>query len=228
MIIHGYIYISAMDECFTFFKFNCGGKKEKLSKAGSDRIKSMIDSIKVYDDGKHVELQQILNTSQDPAVWVHRNCVSKYCSKKSLAKVNLAKRGMFHFMILITYTISLGVHKETKKSIKVGAVKVYDTNLIYSRVIGLQASDRPDLLAHELAPDPPAQYTDSGELRTASAKSVLKTNTPQLLSARGAQENVDVIVIDGSGYLWIPSWLASGTTQHYIEKLKYHIPRAQH
>ena len=57
-------------------------------------------------------------------------------------------------MILIIYTISLGVNKETKKSIKVGVVKIYDTNLIYSRVIGLQASDRPvdivDLLAHEL------------------------------------------------------------------------------
>ena len=56
MIIHGYIYFSAMDECFLSSKFNCGGKKEKLSKAGSDRIKSMIDSSKVYDDGKHVEL----------------------------------------------------------------------------------------------------------------------------------------------------------------------------
>ena len=74
MIIHGYIYISAMDECFLSFKFSCGGKKEKLSKTGSDRTKSMIDSSKVYD-GKHVELQQILNTSQNPAVWVHRNCV---------------------------------------------------------------------------------------------------------------------------------------------------------
>ena len=76
MIIHGYIYISAMDECFLPFKFSCGGKKEKLSKSGSDRIKSMIDSSKVYDDGKYAELQQILNTSQDPAVWVHRNCVN--------------------------------------------------------------------------------------------------------------------------------------------------------
>ena len=84
VIIHGYIYISAMDECFLSFKFNCGGKKEKLSKAGCDRIKSIIDSSKVYDDGKHVELQQILNISQDPAVWVHRNCVSTYCSKKSI------------------------------------------------------------------------------------------------------------------------------------------------
>ena len=82
MIIHGYIFILAMDECFLSFKFNCGGKKEKLSKAGSDRIKSMIDSNKVYDDGKHVELQQILNTSQDPAVWVHRNCVNVLFKKE--------------------------------------------------------------------------------------------------------------------------------------------------
>ena len=71
-----------MDECFLSFKFNCGGKKEKLSKAGSDRIKSMIDSSKVYDDGKQVELQQTLNTSQDPAVWVHRNCVSILFKKR--------------------------------------------------------------------------------------------------------------------------------------------------
>ena len=55
VIIHGYIYISAMDECFLSFKFNCGGKKEKLHKAGSDRIKSMIDSNKVYDNGKYVQ-----------------------------------------------------------------------------------------------------------------------------------------------------------------------------
>ena len=60
-------------------------------------------------------------------------------------------------------------------------------------------------------------------LRTASVKSVLKTNTAQVFSARRAQENVDVIVIDGSAYLWIPSWPASGTIQHYIEKFKYHI-----
>ena len=74
---------------------------------------------------------------------------------------------MFHFLILIIYTISLGVNKETKKSIKVAAVKIYDTNLIYSRVFGLQSSDRPvdiaDLLAHELAPVPSALFTDSGE-----------------------------------------------------------------
>ena len=123
-------------------------------------------------------------------------------------------------MILIIYTISLGVNKETKKSIKVGAVKVYDTNLIYSRVIGLQACDKPvdidDLLAHEVARLPSPLFTDSGEL------SMLKTNTAQLVGQEN-QENVDVLVIDGSAYLWIPSSPASGTIQHYIEKFKYHI-----
>ena len=82
--------------------------------------------------------------------------------------------------------------------------------------------DIADLLAHELAPVPSALFTDSGELRTASAKPVLKTSTAQLLSTRRAQENADVIVIDGSASLWIPSWPASGTIQHYIEKFKYH------
>ena len=52
---------------------------------------------------------------------------------------------------------------------------------------------------------------------------MLKTNTTQLLSARRAQENVDVIAIDGSAYLWIPLRPASGTIQHYIEKFKYRI-----
>ena len=50
-------------------------RKKSSLKVGSDRIKSMIDSSKVYDERKHVELQQILNISPDPAVWVHRNCV---------------------------------------------------------------------------------------------------------------------------------------------------------
>ena len=70
---------------------------------------------------------------------------------------------------------------------------LYIQGLLVSRPV-----DIVDLLAHELARVPSPLFTDSGELRTASAKSVLKTNTAQLLSAKRAQENVDVIVIDGS------------------------------
>ena len=117
---------------------------------------------------------------------------------------------------------------ETKKSVKVRGVKIYDTNLIYSRVIGLQASNRPvdidDVLSYELAPVPTALFTESGEMRDAKAKSVLKSNTQKLLSTRRAQENIDVLVIDGSAYLYALPWPAPpATVQHYIEKLKYNI-----
>ena len=97
---------------------------------------------------------------------------------------------------------------------------LYIQGLLFSRLVTGLLILR-DLLAYEHARVPSPLFTDSGELRTASAKSVLKTNTAQLLSAKRAQENVYVIVIDGSAYLWIPSWPVSGTIQHYIE-FKYH------
>ena len=67
---------------------------------------------------------------------------------------------------------------ESRKGIKVGDATVFDTELIYSRVIGLQASSREidikQLLSYELSPVPTSMFTDSGEMRTAKAKSVLK------------------------------------------------------
>lgn len=55
---------------------------------------------------------------------------------------------------------------ETKKGISVGPKIVYDTELIYSRVIGLQASTRDvdikDVLSYELSPIPTALFDESG------------------------------------------------------------------
>ena len=65
-----------------------------------------------------------------------------------------------------------------RKHAKVGAVKVFDTNLTYSRVIGLQARERDidikDVLGHELAPVPTSMYDDNGDMRIAKSKSNLK------------------------------------------------------
>jgi len=65
-----------------------------------------------------------------------------------------------------------------RKHVKVGAVKVFYTNLIYSRVIGLQASwrdiDIKDVLGHELAPVPTSMFDDTGDMRIAKSKSTLK------------------------------------------------------
>ena len=67
---------------------------------------------------------------------------------------------------------------DSKKHIKVGSQKVYDTSVIYSRVIGIQASSRDidikKVLSHELAPVPTAMFHDSGAMRICKAKSDLK------------------------------------------------------
>ena len=52
-------------------------------------------------------------------------------------------------------------------------MKVYATNVIYSRIIGLQASGREDL-KKELAPVPIAMFDNSGDMRVANIKSTLK------------------------------------------------------
>ena len=65
-----------------------------------------------------------------------------------------------------------------RKHVKVGAMKVFDTNLIYSRVIDLQASgrytDNKDVLGHELAPVPTSMFDDTGDMSIAKSKSTLK------------------------------------------------------
>ena len=58
----------------------------------------------------------------------------------------------------------------TKKGIAVGPKVLYDTQLIFSRVMGLQTSSREvdfkDVLSYELAP---ALFDDSGKIITAHA-----------------------------------------------------------
>ncbi len=55
----------------------------------------------------------------------------------------------------------------TKKGIAVGPKVLYDTQLIFSRVMGLQASSREvdfkDVLSYEFAPIPTALFDDSGK-----------------------------------------------------------------
>ena len=64
----------------------------------------------------------------------------------------------------------------TKKYIQVGSAKVYDTNLIYSRIIGLKASGQDmnlsDVLKHESIPT--SMFTNNGEMRLATSTSTLK------------------------------------------------------
>lgn len=116
-----------------------------------------------------------------------------------------------------------------KKSITVGETKVYDTGLIYSRVIGLQASSRDvnldEVLSCELSPVPTALFTDSGEMRISKSKSVLKNQTKIDVSARQVSLDSPCIVTDGCALLWIPHWPPSSPTQQptvmdYVNKFQ--------
>ena len=75
-----------------------------------------------------------------------------------------------------------------KKFVSVGTEKVYDTTVIYSRVIGIQASSREldlkKVLRHELAPVPTSMFHDSGAARMCKAKSYLKKRLAREISSR--------------------------------------------
>ena len=104
-----------------------------------------------------------------------------------------------------------------KKSLKVGDNKVYNTELIYSRVIGLQASPRDisisEVISCELSPVPTALFNDSGEMRISKSKSDLKKLTRVDVSARHVTQEATCTVIDGCALLWIPQWPSSTSTQ---------------
>jgi len=107
-----------------------------------------------------------------------------------------------------------------KKSINVRDTKSYDTNLIYSRVIGLQASLREvnfsDVLCCELSPIPTALFDDSGYMRTLTSKSYLKKQMKSKVPARYAAKESTCTVIDGCALLWIPNWPASTSSKQPI------------
>jgi len=107
-----------------------------------------------------------------------------------------------------------------KKHISVGTVKVYDTSLIYSRIIGLQASGRKlsldDVLKYELSPVPMALFDSSGDMRVAKAKSTLKRQLQVEATMRHVSKNSSVI-IDISAMLWVISWPTNGKVQDYVD-----------
>jgi len=108
----------------------------------------------------------------------------------------------------------------TKKHIQVGTTKLHDTTLIYSRIIGLQASGRDmkldEVLKYELAPMPTSMFTNTGEMRLATSKSTLKNKLKVEVMTRSTSKPANVI-IDGSAILWVVHWPAQGTVQSFID-----------
>ena len=115
-----------------------------------------------------------------------------------------------------------------RKHVKVGAVKVFDTNLTYSRVIGLQARERDidikDVLGHELAPVPTSMFDDTGDMRIAKSKYTLKKILQVEVSDRVAG-GANVSVLGRSAIPWVVPWPADGSVKDYIANFKYAIEK---
>ena len=85
-----------------------------------------------------------------------------------------------------TITKKVTMMASTKKSIKLDGKPVYDTELIYTRVICLQQYrdiDIKDVLSYELSPVPASLFDESGTMR-AQSKAVVKTKLQVEQSSR--------------------------------------------
>ena len=106
----------------------------------------------------------------------------------------------------------------TRKSVKVSSKHVYDVNVIYSRVLGLQKTREIDLkmvLHHELSPVPTSMFDDQGDMRIASSKHILKKKLGMTVSCRLTSE-IELTILDGCAILWIIHWPSKGTVQDYV------------
>ena len=94
----------------------------------------------------------------------------------------------------------------SKQHTKIGSVTVYDTSLIYSRVLCLQKVrdiNMQDVLSYELAAFPPSMFDEkTGDMRLTSSKSTLKTKLQVEKSSR-AVAPPDAFVLDGCAILWV-------------------------
>jgi len=77
------------ETCFfkTRYEGACESQRANLShNSGPDRIESIINASKIYEDGLCSELEcQFRNDRENTKIAYHKNCVSKYTSKTNLS-----------------------------------------------------------------------------------------------------------------------------------------------
>ncbi len=123
------------------------------------------------------------------------------------------------------------IHKEVqtmamaKKHVKVGDANVYDTEIIYARIMGLQESartyDTKKLMSHELSPQPTSMFDKKGNMRQATTKANLKNSLSIEVSGRNLK--YDTALLDGCAVMWVIPWPTNGTVQDYLNNFRRNI-----
>ena len=112
----------------------------------------------------------------------------------------------------------------SKKHVKMGEKTIVNTELLFSRLLGLQGScreslDIKELLTYELSPVPTAMFQGSGDMRISKSKSELKKQLQVDISTHKALESIECEVLDGSVILWVINWPSNGVV-HECHKCK--------
>ena len=125
---------------------------------------------------------------------------------------------MKHFTSVLTMA-------QVKKNSKVSGMKILDTEMIYARAMALQCSPRKyntqNLMAHELASKPASMFDESGAMKVAKTKSVLKNNLKVEVRRRHAE--IDASFLDGCAVLWVVPWPNGGIVQDFLNNFRCHI-----
>ena len=120
--------------------------------------------------------------------------------------------------------------KEMEKKVKAGDVVVYNTEVIYSRVVCLlnaKQTGLKDLFKYELCPVPLSLFNKNRDSRLAKQKADLKNTLKEEVSLRTCLSE-NAMVSDGCAILWSVHWPKAENVSNLVNVLKDYVMKFLH
>ena len=216
-----------------------------------DTMRNQKDIVKTYhkeelksriaaDEVDRIKLRNMLNTCVHPLAYADHNpeeLINIFSGQISSDKVNVPCAIEIGRNEMITFeeswpdsfheTISKKVvtMNDSKKHIKVGEIEIYNTEVMFARVMCLLGASQiklDDVFSYELSPIPTSLFEVNGEPRGSKAKSVLKNTLKVEIPARNDLK-ADIIIVGGCAILWVVHWPEKGTVHEFIRGFKKYL-----
>ena len=132
----------------------------------------------------------------------------------------------FHNTIQKTVVIM----KEMKKKVKMVDVVVYNTEVIYSRVmclLNVKQIDLKDLFKYELSPVQLSLFDENGDSRLAKQKDDLENTLKEEVSLRTCLSE-NAVVLNGCAFLWSVHWPKAGNVSNLVNVFKDYVMKFLH
>ena len=127
-----------------------------------------------------------------------------------------------------TISKSVNTMAMARKNLKIGDIKVFDTETIYARAMCLQSTSRNIdtedlLLAHEISSYPTSMFDAAGQSRGAKIKANLKNAFKVVEIYSRNADTIDTVFLDGCAVLWVVPWPAAGTVQDNLDRFQSYL-----